>query len=566
MGLTNALQIGRSGLLASQAALQVAGNNLANVGTEGYNRQRINLTGAGVHDVGQGNMVGRGVQVESIQRIVDEALQARLRKGESDQAATEARKNVLEQVESIYNELSDNDLSTHLNEFFNAWSELANRPDDLSLRSLVVAEGDKLAQFVQRLHHELSELRKQTDGNIEQSAKRADDLLDELGTVNRQIVEAEATRGSAHSLRDERDRMLGELSELIDINTVEQSSGSVDVFVGSTPILLNGKNRGLELKRETVEGDLTVSLQVKADGTKLDPKGGRLGALVDARLNDLDGALEHVDTFANQLIFQVNRIHSQGQGMEGFNKLIAGQVVDDPDAPLASEAAGLPFNPDHGSFRIHVTQKSTGYREATQIDVDLDGIGEDTSLNDLAAAIDAVDNVSAKVRPDGRLEIEADGGDFEISFDDDSSGILAALGIGTFFTGSDARHIAVDGAVSDNLRLLAAGQDHVEGDNSNAKAMDRLRDEPVAGLDNLSLTQSWRRHVEDVAVAVSQANNKLESNKVVLDNLKSQREANSGVNVDEEAINLMAFQRAFQGNARFLSVVDEMMQTLMALV
>ncbi len=566
MGLTNALQIGRSGLLASQAALQVAGNNLANVGTEGYNRQHINLAGVGVQDVGQGNMVGRGVQVESIQRIVDEALQARLRKGESDQAATEARKHVLEQVESIYNELGDNDLSTHLNEFFNAWSDLGNRPDDLSLRSLVVAEGDKLAQFVQRLHHELSDLRKQTDGNIEQSAKRADDLLDELATVNRQIVEAEATSGSAHSLRDERDRMLGELSELIDISTVEQSSGSVDVFSGSTPILLNGKNRGLELKRENVEGDLTVSLHVKADGTKLDPKGGRLGALVDARLNDLDGALEHLDTFANQLIFEVNRIHSQGQGMEGFNKLIAGQAVDDPDAPLASDAAGLPFNPEHGSFRIHMTQKSTGHREATQIDVDLDGIGEDTSLNDLAEAIDAVDNVSAKVRPDGRLEIEADGGDYEISFDDDSSGALAALGIGTFFTGSDARNIAVDGAVSDNLRLLAAGQDHLKGDNSNAKAMDKLRDEPVAGLDNLSLTQSWRRHVEDVAVAVSQTNSKLESNKVVLDNLKSQREANSGVNVDEEAINLMAFQRAFQGNARFLSVVDEMMQTLMTLV
>ncbi len=566
MALSNAMQIGRSGLMASQAALEVTGNNLANMATPGYHRQSVHLASAGVQDIGAGVMVGRGVKIDAVQRIVDEALATRLRQGESEQAGTLARKGVLDQIEAIYNELSDNDLSTHLNAFFNAWSELSNRPEDLSLRSLVVAEGEKLAQYVQRLDHELSELRLQTDGNIEQGARRVDDLLNQLAVVNKQIVEAESGRGTAHNLRDDRDRLLGELSKLIDISTVEQSNGAVDVFVGSTPVLLNGTNRGVELRRETVDGELKVTLNVKADGTQLNPTAGRLGALIQARVNDIDAAIEQLDAFAAQLIFQVNRIHSQGQGMEGYASLTAEHAVKDADAPLNSPEAGLPFEPGHGSFHLHVTQKSTGHRQTVQVPLDLDGLGADTSLNDLAAAIDAVDDISATVRPDGRLSIEAAGGDFAISFDEDSSGILAALGLGAYFTGSGSRDIAVDGAVRSNVRLLAAGQDHIAGDNRNALAMDSLRDEPVSTLNGMSLTQAWRRHVEDIAVALGQTNQKLESDTIVLDNLKAQREAYSGVNVDEEAINLMAFQRAFQGNARFLSVVDEMLQTLLAMV
>ncbi|MEX0777199.1 MAG: flagellar hook-associated protein FlgK [Phycisphaeraceae bacterium] len=567
MSLNSALSIGRTALMTHQAAIEVTGNNLANAATRGYHRQTINLEPIRSQEIQTGIFVGRGVQVQTIQRQVNQGLEARLRNGISQEAGTTTRQDLLSQIEALQGEFSDSDLSSQLNVFFNSFSELANRPTDNSLRSLVVQQGSALASYVRNMRSGLSDIRTQVDQNIDAAVVAANDLLERIEQLNTQIVQQERGTGGASTLRDQRELLLGELSQYLDISVHEQTSGAADVFVGSLPIVLDGKSRGLEVRRETdADGQLQISVLIAADKSILTPTTGRLGALIATRQEDVNHALTVLDDFANQLIYQVNKVHSQGQGLTGFDSVTAANRVFDTSAALNTAAAGLDFTPTHGSFQINVTQKSTGQRVTSTINIDLDGLGSDTTLTSLTASLNGVSNVAASIAPDGRLTIGGDTADFEITFANDNSGALAALGINTFFTGGDAQDIDINSVVNSSPGLIAAGLDHVPGDNGNALALAALRDQKLAALGGLSLPEVWNRHVEDFAIRLGQTNAQLTADTAVRQNLESQQQAVSGVNVDEEAINLLAFQRAYQASARFLNVVNEMMDTLLGII
>src|SRR5262245_31918934 len=122
MSLSSALQIGNSALTASQLAIQIAGNNMANAATPGYSRQIAFLVPARSNTAGRLS-VGTGVNVSAVRRQIDDALQARLYAGVSTEAASSQQYQILSQVESALGELGDNDLSSELSGFFNSWSE-----------------------------------------------------------------------------------------------------------------------------------------------------------------------------------------------------------------------------------------------------------------------------------------------------------------------------------------------------------------------------------------------------------------------------------------------------------
>lgn len=568
MSLGGALQIGRSALIANQTAIEVTGNNLANVATKGYHRQEIALAPIADQEIRDGVFVGRGVQVQQVLRQIDEALEGRVRTSVADESASASRQDVLSQIESLQNELSGNDLSTHLGELFNAWSELANNPQDNSVRNVVTQQGATVASFLNNLRSQLGDLRTQVDSDINASVSAANDLLTRIEALNNQIAQQPRGADGAHGLKDQRDGLLAELSQSMDVSTVDLPSGAVDVYVGSLPVILNGRSRGLDVRRQTVNGELQIDVVLKSDGSVLQPRSGRLGALIQARRDDVNHAIDVLDDFTNQLIFQVNRIHSQGQGASGFTSLTGTSKVKDASAALNDPAAGLDFVPNHGSFQIHLTQKSSGQSSASTIAVDLDGInpGSDTSLTSLVAQLNSVANVNASITSDGRLKIATTSNDFEISFSDDSSGVLAALGLNTFFQGSNAADVAVNSILTQDPGKLAAGQGLIDGDNRNALAIAALRDQPLAALHGMSLSQTWDRHIEDYAVRLGQATQQAQANTTVRENLEAQQQSTSGVNSDEEAINLLSFQRAYQGSARFLSVVDQLYQTLLQMV
>ena len=569
MGLTSSLYIGRSGLLASQAAIQTAGNNLANIATEGYHRNDIALAAVRANEIQRGVFLGNGVQIASVTRQVDEALEGRLRNAVSDESGSRVRQDLWSEIEAIENELSDIDISTRMGEFFNAWSEIANNPQDLSLRTLAVEQAQTLSDYVRSVRGEFENMQKRIDDRTRNAGQTVNDLLGRVAQLNESIALQEGGGpGQAAGLRDQRDLLLSELSQYADISIIHQESGAADIYIGSLPIVLGSENRGLAVTSETIDDTIVTTVRLAEDQSPLDIRSGELGALLKFRGVHLEDAITALDAFANSMIHEVNKLHSSGQGLNLFDSVLGTTEVVDPTVALNDPNAQIPFSMQHGSFQFHVTQKSSGLRTSQTINVDLDGINpaSDTSLTDLAAAINAVANVSASVTSDNRLQISSDAPDYQFSFSDDTTGVLSAVGVNTFFTGKEASDIGVNIDLVGDPRNIAVALDHLPGDNRTALAINNLRENGVSDLQGLSLPAYWNRHVEDVSIRTAQAVDQLNADSVVKENLQVQQQAFSGVNADEETIDLLNYQRMYQANARFLTVVDELMQTLIGIV
>lgn len=567
MSLFGTLNVSKSALAFTQAAIQTTGNNIANAGNADYTRQVARQEATRDRQLRPGVFVGTGVNLTGIQRQIDEALESRIRAAIADDEAASVAEQWIGRIEAVFNELTDQDLSSQLSAFFNAWSNLANQPQDLGLRQVVLQTGQSVAGWFQSVRTQLGQLRNDVADRLTALTGDVDTLASRIADLNGQIVKAEAGgTGQANGLRDQRDALLKQLASMVDIRTSERDAGVVDVFVGSEPLVIGTTSRGAALRQEAVDGTVTAVPIFRSTGgsMRLDGK-GQLGALDEVRAR-IDETIGVVDQLAGSLIFELNKLHSAGQGMEGFASVSATRVVADPDAVLTSPGADLPFKPVNGSFVVHVRDKTTGLLSSTLIEVDLDGLdGDDATLNSLAAAIDAIDNVSATVSG-GRLTLNADSDAVEIRFSQDSSGALAALGINGFFEGRDARDIAVHAALRARPQLIAAARNGQPGDNQAARAIAAMETTPLGSLSGQSLKAGYESMINTLASKAATARGESASSRAVRETLEAQREALSGVSLDEEAINLMKYQRAYQGAARVVAAIDELMQTLLAMV
>ena len=246
-----------------------------------------------------------------------------------------------------------------------------------------------------------------------------------------------------------------------------------------------------------------------------------------------------------------------------MTSVTATNSVSDATAALDSTQAGLKYTPVNGSFVIHVTQGSSGLDTSTLVKVSLGSSGS-TSLNDLAASLNAISGVSATVT-DGKLTISSTDPDATISFSQDSSGVLADLGINTFFTGSDASNIAMNQTLTGQPDLLAAAQNGDPDDNSNALALANLENSSVPELGGSSLQQNYQSIINNIGASTANAQTNATATQDVTDTLQSQQSSLSGVSLDEETMNLMQQQQAYQGAARLITTISAMMQTLIAM-
>jgi flagellar hook-associated protein 1 FlgK len=375
-----------------------------------------------------------------------------------------------------------------------------------------------------------------------------------------------ATHGDAGALRDQRDLLLRQLSELVQLEVREQPNGSINVYVGNEPLIQDGVYRGITSTLEVADNEPRTVARFADTGAPISLRGGKLAGLVAARDQDVMGHVRNLDQLAAALIREVNRVHAQGRGLAGVTDVTGTFDVLDPAAALSSAAAGLASPPRNGSFQITLLDKATGAATVTTITVDLDGIGADDSLNSLVARINAqVGNLTASVTTDNRLRITAAGG-YEMSFGQDSANLLAALGVNTFFTGSGAQDIAVNPMLLDNNQLIAAGTSFAEGDGSNAAALAALADAALASLNGQSLTEFYNLVAIGAGVGSAAAQAGVEAADAIYSSLTAQRESISGVSLDEETISMLRLERAFQGAARFTSTVDRLIQEMLQIV
>jgi flagellar hook-associated protein 1 FlgK len=563
MSLNGALQVGRSSIMASQTAMQVAGNNMANASTPGFSRQSVRFATTIPQSWGNNQTIGTGLQVTRITRTVDAALQSRTRTALSDENGAAVDQRFLLAIESVRNELGDANLSSRLNAFFSAFSELANNPNDEALRSVVVQQSSGLAGAIRDLRKDQVDVRVEIDRSLESAVRAADDLVTQIADLNVQIGRNElgGTAGPANELRDRRDSLINELAQFLPISTLEQPNGMIDISVESQPLVQGSLARGVKVTADIVGGELTTRFRVKNDGTLLTPDGGQIGALLRQRTDTVEPAIESLDTLTRELMFQVNQVHSRSQGQIGITSVTGLNRITNASIPL--DQTEIPFTMRNGAFEMHVKSLATGLRTTVVIAVD----PATATLTDLRNAVNAAvpaGTATASITADNTLRLDANAG-YELSFANDTSGVLAGLGINSLFGGYDAKTIEVNAQILGDPRLLAVGRDHVEGSNGGALAIAALSSQQVESLGGRSIRGFWTAETTALGVRAEAAINRADSTKLVRESLDSQVQAMSGVSIDEESINMLAYQRQFQAAARFITIIDETIQQLLAL-
>jgi len=573
MGLLNsALQIGRSAILSYEGALNVVGNNISSAGNPNHTRVSPLLDSLQGTPITGDLQPGAGVALHNIQRNIDEALESRVRLAIGAQASATTQEGALARVEGLFNDLNQGGIGSQLTEFLHGFDELQNTPEDPAIRDLVISNGVNLAQSLRTLRNNLAGVAEDADKQIGEVVKQADQLVRDIAKLNSQISTDEAgRRGPAAGLRDQRDGLLRQLAELFDVTVREQPNGTINIYIGSEALVQGGSVRGLVAVRELTSQGPRTSVRFADTNQQVTVRGGQLEGLIASR--DQHVQIDQVDELAAAVITEVNRIHADGQGLVGFNSLTSTADVLDTGAALNSSAAGLPVTPKNGSFFITVADDATRTPVSYRIDVKFDGANGPTTLDSLVADINAnVQGVTASITTNNRLSLTAgDGFRFTFGYDGqdargDTSGVLAALGVNTFFTGTDARNIAVNQTIQQQPSLIAAASSFLSGDGANAGRLAALDTDAVARLGDLSLPGFYRTVVNAVAVKTAAVRDESDARASVLTSLKTQRESISGVNLDEEAIALVKFERAFQGASRFIRVVDDLVTELITLI
>ncbi len=565
MTLFATIQQSSNALQVSQLGLHVVGNNIANANTPGYIRQeliQVPAVGGKFGDV----IIGYGVRAVGVQQKLDQFVVERLRDTQSGLASSQALTDVYDRLESVFGELSDNDLSSQLADFSSSIHDVLNQPGNDALRRLVIERGKSLTTNIRSTRDQLLAVTQDLNSQIQRSAEEINRLTEKLGTLNQRIVELEGGKtgtSDAVGLRDERHKVLSELSQTLDIRAVEQGSGAVTVFVGGEYLVSEGLSRQVK-SATSVSGDFPApEIRLVDTDSPLQVQGGRLHGLYAARDGAVGSVLTALDQFAQDLITQFNRIHTQGQGVTAFSEVTGTYASDDPLGAL--DLSGLPVEVVNGEFGIQVIDTTTGLSDTHRIRINLQGETTDTSLDDVRGSIDAISGLNATLTTEGALRISADNSKLEFAFQNDSSNFLAAAGINTFFDGDSAGTIRLNAVVAADPQKLAASLTGVGSATGNALQLANAFDEPLAALNGKSIKQAY----EDLVVGTTEDIN-LQAG--ITDGLKNfyrtlegQHLAVSGVNLDEEAVKMIFYQRAFQASSKVIQTSNEMLDVLVNL-
>jgi flagellar hook-associated protein 1 len=584
MSLFGTLQMTGNTLQAMQVGLHVAGNNIANANSPGFIREEVLYAPAPVQK--RGNLVlGLGVEIAGIVQKVDSFLADRLRDAAGDTSSAEVQDKAYKDLENLLGALdSERSLSSQLSEFFGAIKKITESgAEPRSVQSLAIGQGKILAQNIGQLDRRVLDLRSQLNTQVEQTGAAINELTSTIQQLNIRISAIEgggAGNSEAGALRTQRQNAVADLSKLVGITTNEQPSGGISVAVGGEFLVFEGIRREVAVVSDTVDGLQQSEVQFADTQSTLELNSGKLAGLVKAR-DDIAGNFhDSLNEFTGTLIYEFNKLYSQGQGITGFQSLTSQNGVTDPDAPL--DSAGLPFTPTDGSFKIIVRDKNSKVSEETNITINLKGVDGDTTLNGLAAQLNAVDGISASVGSDGRLTISADGAgtDFSFRLDDDEpangevkakqdneSGILAALGLNTFFTGDSALNISVNQKLNGiaGASYFAASRGGIGNDSNNALELENFFSRPLESLEGASLATRYDQLANELTQGSTVAGSVLEGYQAFEATLDAEFQAISGVNLDEEAINMITLQRIYQASARLVRTISEMLDVLVNL-
>jgi flagellar hook-associated protein 1 FlgK len=566
MSLFSALQLSSNALRVNQLGLQVVSNNIANANTPGYIRQELIQAPGDGYRLG-GSIVGTGVRSVGVQQKVDEFLLQSIRDVQSKIAKSEGLQEANSRLETALAELGENDLSTAMSKFSNAMQDVANQPGNAAIRSLAVQRGRELAEGIQQLASRVTSIASNANEEIKSSASQINRLTTAIASTNKRIVELEggsSSNSDAVGLRDERIKMLDELSTLVDIQAVEQESGAVTVIVGGDYLVADGIAREVYSVNAGDIGDGFAEIRIVDTDARLQVSGGRLQGLYEVRDGSASTFSGKLDGFAKNIIRQVNRVHSQGQGASGLQEVIGEPVITDSTLPI--ELSGKDIDIDNGHFVIQVHDASTNETRSFDIVVRQRGGANDTTVNDLVAQLNQISGLQASTTTDGRFQIRSASSAIGFSFSQDTSGALAALGLNTFFTGNSASSIQVRGDIVQDPSRLAISLDGPGKGNANAVALAEAFDKAEQALGGQSLRESYESIIAVTTQDINSQQSITDGLKNFYQSLEAKQLGLSGVSLDEEGIKMLLYQRAFQASSRVIATTNELLDTLVSLI
>lgn len=553
----SALSSAKLGLLAQQLAIEVTGQNIANVETEGYSRQDVTFeANTPRHAIKYGSMhqIGTGVRVAGIERAHDQFLFEQIMDEGDLTGSTEVKKEIFEQLEVLFNEGSGRSLNDALSSFFASVHDLATNARGLSERADLVSKAEHLASTFNQTGKQLFTIQRNIDATIETEVAKINSLTTQIGKLNESIHANEpASQYKANDLRDNRDRLVKELSKKIDIQLIEESDNQISLTLkDGTALVL--KDRVFKLST-SLNGDNASFKDVNIEyGSGLKNitstiTGGELRGYLDMRDTEVKSALGKMNILSASFIQEFNGIHRAGFGIDRSSGL-------DFFSPLD---VAVDHDVDNtGTAVVSMTNASPTTVSVDEFEIAFTGSNAFT-LNNLTT------NTSS-----GTFTFTT-GSTFNIkdSFAVTISGTAIAGDKVTFSVSEGAASkMSVSSTITANTKKIAAGAT-TNGDGGNALLMAGLQNKLVfnsvtlsSGSGSYTFDEYYNAVVSTIGIESFSAQATLRQQEGIMLQLNSRRESISGVSIDEEMIKMIKFQQAYNASARMISVVDEMLDAL----
>lgn len=622
------IEMGKRSLVAHTQAMNVTGQNLNNLNTEGYSRQKIELQTfsplyiPGLSRENTPGQIGQGVEVATVRRIRDQLVDNRIISSSKDFGYFDMRNKYLHQMQLVYAEPSVyndpmmyNTLRRGFDEFMSAWSDVANNPEEKSARTVLVEKANILTNSVQHHFQQMTDIRNNVNMEIEEKVKEVNDLSKKIADLNERILRSEAVGDNPNDLYDKRDLFIDRLSKIADINVSREDSNELVLYIGSKMLVQGGEYEQLRMVPDSANrgySDIYWS-----DGEMVQFRGGELAGLIDLRDVDLYEEQKKINSFAVNVTDLVNEIHRDGFGLNGTtnNSFFI-------EYPYTTDTSGN-FDVDRDGvddstflFKISGTNKvDLSDKIGIRGEMNLNGkIIEYTETDTLQGVIDKINQagagVNAFVNAQGKFSLKGDyftdgeTPDFVLRHVEDSgmfltgyAGVLQQSGEEGAFDSSrvgevaklredsvwsiapltdPAVYMAVDSKIKKDVNYIAAagGVDTTgdgvknisngSGDSSNALRIGSLKENHVMVGMSMTFSQYFENLVADVGSRAREAESGFRVQETVMNNLENLRKSVSAVNLDEEFANLIKFQHGYNATARFVSEMDKMLETLIA--
>lgn len=610
------IELGKRSIMANTDAITTAGHNISNANTEGYSRQRVQikefdpLYRPDLSRAERPGQIGQGVDVQSINRVRDELLDKRIVEQANQESYWNTRSNYYMMLEQIYNEPDEISIRTNMDMFWKSWQELANHPENQSSRQAVVTRGQTLTESINQRYESLSGIANLIEGDIEATVKQVNSLSSQIAAINGEIVRSKAMGDNPNDLLDRRDLLVDQLSKLVNVTTDTRDQDEFMVHVDGKVLVQGSIARSIDLAPRN--DDTGYQKLVWAD-TQDDAyfAGGQLGALVELRDVDVRNELQSLNTMTMNFADLVNDVHKNAAGankVTGLDFFVQHPFVENTNGNFDRNADGV-LDTSY-IFRFTGTQVLDKAQQVgiagvmtlsgTKGNVSIEYRATDTVETVINRINDSSSEVKAYLDRNNHLVLKAttaenmENPDFVIRHVEDSgffltgyAGILSASGEeGAYdFAQSDAvnalagaqysvspvynpsAYIAINSEILSDVNNVAAA--YIDP-NGNVAVGDGRAATEIASIRNKTVMIGTERTFDDyfadsvtkVGLKGEQAETNLLSQASIMQDLKNMRESISGVNIDEELADIMKFQHGYNAAAKFVTVWDNMLDTI----